>query len=239
VYCGCEDGVSLSRPRNVLRRQRRQQDSARNDMAAQARTCQLKPKIGIILGTTRLTRFSEKAAQWLTNIAKQRDDAEFEIVDLRDYPMPFFEEERSPMFAPPKSAVALRWGKKMAELDGYIFVTAEYNHGLPAVLKNALDYAYAEYNRKPAAIVGDGSAGAPRAVEQLRLALAELQVATLKHTVHVNAAEFMGMLMHGKTFADFPYLGESVAPMLDNLVWWANVLKVGRQPATQPIAVRA
>jgi NAD(P)H-dependent FMN reductase len=173
-------------------------------MAVQARTCQLKPKIGIILGTTRLTRFSEKAAQWLTNIAKQRDDAEFEIVDLRDYPMPFFEEERSPMFAPPKSAVALRWGKKMAELDGYIFVTAEYNHGLPAVLKNALDYAYVEYNRKPATFVGYGSAGAARAVEQLRLVLAELQVATLKHTVHVNAAEFIGMLIHGKTFTDSP-----------------------------------
>jgi hypothetical protein len=102
-------------------------------MAVQARTCQLKPKIGNILGTTRPTRFSEKAAQWLANIAKQRDDAEFEVVDLRNYPMPFFEEERSPMFAPTKSAVALRWGKKMAELDGYIFVTAEYNHGLLAV----------------------------------------------------------------------------------------------------------
>jgi NADPH-dependent FMN reductase len=84
---------------------------------AQARTSQLKPKIGIILGTTRPTRFSEKAAQWLANIAKRRDDAEFEVVDLRDYPMPFFEEERSPMLAPPKSAIALRWGKKMAELD--------------------------------------------------------------------------------------------------------------------------
>jgi multimeric flavodoxin WrbA len=119
----------------------------------------LKPKIGIILGTTRPTRFSEKAAQWLANIAKQRDDAEFEVVDLRDYPMPFFEEERSPMLAPPKSAIALRWGKKMAELDGYIFVTAEYNHGLPAVLKNALDYAYAEYNRKPATFVGYGKRG--------------------------------------------------------------------------------
>ena len=164
----------------------------------------MKPKIGIILGATRPARFSEKAAQWLANIAKQRDDAEFEVVDLRDYPMPFFEEERSPMLAPPKSAIALRWGKKMAELDGYIFVTAEYNHGLPSVLKNALDYAYAEYNRKPATFVGYGSAGAARAVEQLRLVLAELQVATLKHTVHVNAAEFIGMLMHGKTFADFP-----------------------------------
>ena len=84
------------------------------------------------------------------------------------------------MLAPPKSAIALRWGKKMAELDGYIFVTAEYNHRLPAMLKNALDYAYVEYNRKPATFVGYGSAGAARAVEQLRLVLAELQVATLK-----------------------------------------------------------
>jgi len=108
------------------------------------------------------------------------------------------------MLAPPKSAIALRWGKKMAELDGYIFVTAEYNHGLPSVLKNALDYAYAEYNRKPATFVGYGSAGAARAVEQLRLVLAELQVATLKHTVHVNAAEFIGMLIHGMTFTDSP-----------------------------------
>jgi hypothetical protein len=78
---------------------------------------------------------------------------------------------------------------------------------------NALDYAYAEYSRKPATFIGYGSAGPARAVEQLRLVLAELQVATLKHTVHVNAAKFIGMLMRGKTFADFPYLGESVAPI--------------------------
>jgi NAD(P)H-dependent FMN reductase len=173
------------------------------------------------------------------NVVSKTAQARTWQFDLRDYPMPFFEEERSPMLAPPKSAIALRRGKKMAELDGYIFVTAEYNHGLPAVLKNALDYAYAEYNRKPATFVGYGSAGAARAVEQLRLVLAEQQVATLKHTVHVNAAEFIGMLMHGKTFADFSYFGESVAPMLENLVWWANVLKAGRQPTTHPIAVRA
>jgi NAD(P)H-dependent FMN reductase len=197
----------------------------------------LKPKIGIILGTTRPTRFPKRRRNgWRTSPSSATTPNSRS--SICDYPMPFFEEERSPMLAPPKSAIALRWGKKMAELDGYIFVTAEYNHGLPSVLKNALDYAYAEYNRKPATFVGYGSAGAARAVEQLRLVLAELQVATLKHTVHVNAAEFIGMLMHGKTFADFPYLGESVAPMLENLVWWANVLKAGRQPATHPIAVR-
>ena len=83
-------------------------------MAVQARTSQLKPKIGIILGTTRPTRFSEKAAQWLANIAKQRDDAEFEVVDLRDYPMPFFEEERSPMC----SAAEERNRVALAQEDG-------------------------------------------------------------------------------------------------------------------------
>ncbi|MEA2923525.1 MAG: hypothetical protein QOD25_647 [Alphaproteobacteria bacterium] len=76
----------------------------------------MKPKVGIILGTARPTRFSEKAAQWLANIAKQRNDAEFEVVDLGDYPMPFFEKERSPMSAPPKSAIALLWGKSVTPM---------------------------------------------------------------------------------------------------------------------------
>ena len=107
--------------------------------------------------------------------------------------------------------VALRWGRKMAELDGYIFVTAEYNHSIPAVLKNALDYAYLEFNRKPATFVGYGGVGAARAVEQLRLILAELQVASLKHTVHINAGEFVAMLTQGKSFDDFPYLEDTVA----------------------------
>ena len=119
----------------------------------------------------------------------------------------------------------------MAELDGYIFITAEYNHGIPAALKNALDYAYAEYNRKPATFVGYGSAGAARAVEQLRLVLTALQMATLKQSVHINATEFLGMQMQGKTFADYPYLDESAVPMLDNLVWWANALKTARDLA--------
>jgi NAD(P)H-dependent FMN reductase len=188
-----------------------------------------KPKIGIILSTTRTNRFADKAAQWLMNLTNSRDDAAFELVDLRDYPMPFFEEPASPLYAPPKNEAAQRWGKKIAELDGFIFVTAEYNHGMPAVLKNALDYAYAEYNRKPAAFVGYGGVGGARSVEQLRLVLAELQVATLRHAVHVGGSEFIGMFLQGKTFADFPYLDDTVKPMLDDLVWWANTLKAGRE----------
>jgi NAD(P)H-dependent FMN reductase len=187
-----------------------------------------KPKIGIILGTTRPTRFADRPARWLMDLACRRDDAEFEVVDLRNYRMPFFEEEQSPMFVPPRNEAASRWARKMAELDGYVFVTPEYNHGIPAVLKNALDHAYAEYNRKPASFVGYGGVGAARGVEQLRLVLLALQMAPLKQSVHINAAEFIGMSMQGKAFADYPYLDDSVHPMLDNLVWWANALKTAR-----------
>jgi NAD(P)H-dependent FMN reductase len=186
------------------------------------------PKIGVIVGTTRAGRFADRPTEWLMNLVKTRADATFEVVDLRDYPMPFFDEPRSPITVPPKSEVALRWAKKLAELDGFIFITAEYNHGISAVLKNALDYAYKEFNRKPATFVAYGSVGGARAVEQLRLILAELQVASLRHAVHIGYAEFVGMLMQGKTFADYPHLDANAEKMLGDLVWWANTLRAGR-----------
>src|SRR5450755_3190269 len=129
---------------------------------------QKRPKIGIIISTTRPGRFADVPTNWLFNIAKERDDANFEIVDLRDYPMPFFEEKMALAYAPTQNEAALRWQKKIASLDGYIFVTAEYNHSIPAVLKNALDYLYSGIHRKPATFVGYGGTGAARAVEHLR-----------------------------------------------------------------------
>jgi NAD(P)H-dependent FMN reductase len=195
-----------------------------------------KPRIGIVISTTREGRFADTPANWLLEIAGQRDDATFEIVDLRDYPLPFFEEQMSPAFVPPANPVAQAWAAKMAELDGYVFVTAEYNHSISGVLKNALDYAYNEYRRKPASFVGYGGVGGARAVEQLRLILAELQIASLKHTVHISANEFMGVLTKGKSLSDYDYLEASAVMMLDNLVWWAEVLLEGRQarPAAIP-----
>ncbi|HET6336866.1 MAG TPA: NAD(P)H-dependent oxidoreductase [Polyangiales bacterium] len=184
--------------------------------------------IGLILSTTRTGRFADKPAEWLLDIARRRTDATFELVDLRDYPMPFFDEPRSPMMVAPTNEAALRFGKKMAELDGYVFITAEYNHGIPAVLKNAIDYVYAQLNRKPASFVAYGNAGGARAVEQLRLVLAEMQVASLKHTVHIGYNEFVGMLMKGQTFADFPYLEDAAVKLVDDLVWWARTLRAGR-----------
>jgi NAD(P)H-dependent FMN reductase len=189
---------------------------------------QKRPKIGVIISTTRPGRFGEVPANWLFNIAKERNDADFEIVDLRDYPMPFFEEKVPLHVAPPRNDAALRWGEKIASLDGYIFVTAEYNHSIPAVLKNALDYLWSEIHRKPATFLGYGGGGAARAVEHLRNVLATAQVASLPRAVHIGMIEMMGMMREGKSMADYPYLDDYAKPMLDELVWWANTLKEGR-----------
>ncbi len=116
----------------------------------------------------------------------------------------------------------------MAEFDGYIFITAEYNHSLSGVLKNALDYLFAEMKRKPAAFLGYGAVGGARAVEHLRHILAELQVATIKPSVHIGRTEMLGLLREGKTMADFPYLNDLVPPMLDDLLWWAGALRTAR-----------
>jgi len=186
---------------------------------------QKRPKIGIIIGTTRPGRFADVPTNWLFNIAKERDDADFEIVDLRDYPMPFFEEKLPLHVAPPQNEVALRWGEKIASLDGYIFVTAEYNHSIPAVLKNALDYLYSATHRKPATFVGYGGTGGSRAVEHLRNILA---TASLPRAVHIGMIEMMGMMREGKSMADYPYLDDFAKRMLDELVWWANTLREGR-----------
>ena len=187
-----------------------------------------KPKIGIILSTTRPGRFADRAAAWLLELATPRQDLEFELVDLRDYPLPLFDEPKSPLWAPAQNAVAQRWAAKIAALDGFIFVTAEYNHGVPGVLKNAIDYVAHVFAKKPAAYVGYGGVGAARAIEQLRLINVEQQMAPLKSAVHIGGADFVDMLVHGKSFADKPHLLPSVGTMLEELAWWTRALKQAR-----------
>jgi NAD(P)H-dependent FMN reductase len=198
-----------------------------------------KPRIGIVISTTRMGRFADKPVEWLWNLASPRSDMEFEIIDLRKYPLPFFDEPMSPAWGAPKNEVAQRWAKKVAELDGFIFVTAEYNHGVPAVLKNALDYAYAEFNRKPAAYVGYGGVGAARSVEHLRLINIELQMVPTRSAVHISGTDFIGMFMHGKTFADVPHLEPLAHAMLDELSWWAHALKAARATTSTPATEQA
>ncbi|WP_425144717.1 NADPH-dependent FMN reductase [Deinococcus sp.] len=187
------------------------------------------PKIAIIISSTRATRFADKPAKWLKDIVSQRQDAEYELLDLRDYPMPFFDEVASNAWAPTQNEVALRWQKKVAEFDGYIFLTAEYNHGPTAVLKNALDYSYPEWNKKPAAFVGYGSVGAARAIEQLRQIAVELQMAPIRTGVHIQGADFMGAWQQGAALEDMAHLQPGVQAMLDELSWWTNALKTARE----------
>jgi len=190
-----------------------------------------KLKIGIIITTTRPGRLGDMISAWTAGLAAKRADATFELVDLREFPLPFFDEKVPPLYGPSAHPVAQRWAAKMAELDGYLFVTAEYNHSVSGVLKNALDYLGAETHRKPATFVGYGGAGGARAVEHLRGILAEMQVATLKHALHIGRTEMLGLLREGKTMADFPYLDQLAEPMFDELAWWATTLAAGRNRA--------
>lgn len=187
------------------------------------------PRIGIIIGSTREGRFGDKPAAWIHTLASQRSDLQFELIDLRDHPLPFFDEALPLTWAPAKNSAAQAWAAKIASLDGFIVVTPEYNHGPSAVLKNALDYAYAGFNRKPVAFVGYGGVGAARAIEQLRLNAVELQMAPIRNAVHIGMVEFLGILQQGKSFDDFPHLAQAASGLLDDLAWWAATLKAARQ----------
>ncbi|HEX9431431.1 MAG TPA: NAD(P)H-dependent oxidoreductase [Burkholderiales bacterium] len=187
-----------------------------------------KPKIAVIIGTTRAARFGDKPAKWIHGIAAARGDMSVELIDLREYPMPFFDELASNAWVPSKNEVAQRWQKKVAEFDGYIFVTAEYNRSMPAVLKNALDYAFPEWNHKAAAYVGYGSVGAARSIEHLRLSCVELQMVPTRHGVHIQGADFMAVYQQGKDIKELTYLEPNAKNMLDELYWWTRASMVAR-----------
>lgn len=186
-------------------------------------------KIGIIIGSTRQTRFADKPAAWLQSVVAGRTDAEYEVLDLRDYPMPFFDEVASNLYAPTQNEVAVRWQRRLAEFDGYVIITAEYNRAPTGVLKNAMDYAYPEWNKKAVAFVGYGSVGAARAVEQLRTVAVELQMAPIRTAVHIQGVDFMGAWQQGAALEDMAHLQPNVTAMLDELTWWTNALKTARE----------
>jgi NAD(P)H-dependent FMN reductase len=188
-----------------------------------------KPKLAIVIGSVRPNRFADHPAQWFTDIARQRDDFEVELIDLKDYPMPFFAETASPVYAPSENEVAQRWQKKMAEFDAYVFITAEYNRGPTGALKNALDYAYKEWNNKPVSFVGYGGVGGARAIEQLRLNAIELQMAPIRTAVHIQFAVYLAVVKEGKKLNDFDVLQQNAKDMLDQLSWWTVALKAARE----------
>ncbi|MDP3897910.1 MAG: NADPH-dependent FMN reductase [Mesorhizobium sp.] len=198
-----------------------------------------KPKIGIIVGSTREGRFADKPAQWIHDIAKARGDVEVELVDLRDFPLPFFEEAASPAWAPSKSEVAQAWQKKVQSFDGFVFTAAEYNRGPTAVLKNAIDYAYTEWNKKALGFVGYGGVGGARAVEQLRLIAIEVQMAPVRAGVHIQWADMMSVMQGQKNLAELDHLNKGAADMLDQLVWWTKALVAARKSEIAEASIAA
>jgi NAD(P)H-dependent FMN reductase len=195
-------------------------------------------KIKVIIGSTRKNRFSERPAQWIYEEAKKLKGVEVELLDLRDYPMPFFDSEISPSMAQGKyeNEVVQKWAEKIKEGDAFIIVTPEYNHGYPAVLKNAMDVIYPEWNRKPVGFVAYGSAMGARSVEQLRQVAIELQMAPIRNAIHIPVEIFSAAMM-GKgpqgpemfePIRKSPW-GDKLQIFFDDLLWWARVLKKGRE----------
>ena len=195
-------------------------------------------RIQIIIGTTRQNRFSEKAASYIYREAKKKEGLEVELVDLRDYPLPFYDEPVSPaMFEMMKhkytNEVAKKWTNKIAEADGYIIVTAEYNHGYPAVLKNALDYVFKEWKRKAVGFVAYGNAGGARAVEQLRQVVIELQMVPIRNAIHIPATVYMAVMnekipINPELFEPLRERVDRVEAFFNDLTWTIQALKSAR-----------
>jgi NAD(P)H-dependent FMN reductase len=183
-------------------------------------------RIALIIGSTRPNRFADVPSRWIEQGVGGHSAIALETLDLRDWPLPFFEEPSPPTatggaFTNP---VAERWCRKIGEFDGFIAVAAEYNHGPTAVLKNALDSALAQWKDKPISFVGYGGVGGARAIEQLRMNAIELGMAPIKQAVHIGLEPFLGVLTQGKTLDDYPFLAPARTAMLDQLAWWARAL---------------
>lgn len=178
-------------------------------------------KIGIIIGSTRPGRKAEQVARWVHEHAQKRQDAEFDLIDIAEFELPLLDEPTPPSMGKYTKPHTLRWSAKIAAYDGFVFVTPEYNHGPSGALKNAIDYLYREWNNKAAGFVGYGSAGATRAVEQLRLVLAEVQVATVRAQVGLS---LQNDFERYTVFRPDARHEQSLATMFDQIVAWSGAL---------------
>jgi NAD(P)H-dependent FMN reductase len=179
--------------------------------------------ISVIVGSTREGRFSEKPAKWILQQLKKRERVDARLLDLRDFPMPFFDQPATPATPatpgrPPYSNEAVqRWTAAIAQSDGFVFVTPEYNYGPSAVLKNAIDWVYPEWNRKAVGFVSYGSAMGARGVQQLRETAIELQLAPIRSSVHIPVATLWAHYQGGDVDAGLAELEAPTKTLLDDL----------------------
>jgi NAD(P)H-dependent FMN reductase len=180
-------------------------------------------KVGIIVGSTRPGRKAEAVARWVLENAAKRNDAQYELVDIKDFDLPLLDEPVPPSLGQYSKPHTKAWAQKVASYDAYVFVTPEYNHGPSAALKNALDFVYGEWNNKAAGFVAYGvSANGARAVEMLRLVMGELQVADVRSQVNLSlVTDFENYT----TFRPGAHQANALTAMLDQLVAWGGAMK--------------
>lgn len=189
-------------------------------------------KIAVIIGSTRPARFGDKPAKWIAAEAKKLEGVEVELLDLVDYPMPFFEEPMGPSQLNKKYSndVVKKWSAKIDAADAFIIVTPEYNHSTSGVLKNALDHLFPEWNNKPVGFVSYGGVAGARAVEHLRQICIELSMAPIRNAVHIQGTILFPILSgkaqwNAETEA---HLKDNADKMLSQILWWAKALKAAR-----------
>ena len=190
-----------------------------------------KLKIGIIVAATRDSRFGHVPAQWIYDLAKANPEIDAELVDLKSYDLPMFNEHASNLWMPSSDSKAVAWQKKLGELDGFIVVTPEFNHSIPGSLKNAFDQAYKEWNHKPIGFVGYGMIGAARAVEHARGIAAELHMVSTRNAVHISGSEFV-KVHPGMGKQPFETIIDIIKPsalaLLQDIIWWGKATKAAR-----------
>lgn len=183
-------------------------------------------KLQIIIGSTRPNRFGEAVGTWFYGLAKKREDIEVELIDLDKINLPLLDEPMPPMMGEYKNEHTKNWAKKISSADGYVFVTPEYNHGVPGALKNAIDYLYQEWNNKAVGFVSYGADGGVRAVEQFRQIVAMLAMADIQNTVQINA--FRDIDENG-VFQPTDRHENAAGALLDQLVPWMEAMKGVRE----------
>jgi NAD(P)H-dependent FMN reductase len=182
--------------------------------------------VAVIVGSTRPGRKALDVANWVMEIAGSRGDAAFELVDIQDFNLPLLDEPLPPSMGQYSQPHTKAWAARIAEFDGFVFVTPEYNHGTSGALKNAIDYLYKEWNNKAAGFVGYGSAGGARAIESLRLVMGELMVADVRAQVMLSLfTDFENF----STFNPAEHHERAVEAMLDQVVQWSAALKSLRE----------
>lgn len=189
-------------------------------------------KIAVILGSTRQFRRSELLVNWVLKELKTHKKVEVEFLDLRDYSMPFFDEQISPKFNPDRQPdkIAKKWLDKLNQSDGFVIITPEYNHGMPAVLKNAIDYVAFELQRKPVAVVSHGSTGGARATSDLKIVISESRGIVIPSNIAITKRVAELFDEDGNIYRQFEDMGwqERLTATIDELLWYTEALTTAR-----------